>query len=279
MGRIRSIKPSFFKHEELFEAEKASSLPLRVAFAGLWTLCDREGRFEWKPRTLKTDVMPYDAVDFGAVLDALAQYGFIEKYEVDGKPYGHVPSWKEHQVINPRESKSVIPFRDASPRVDEVANSARGEVEGKGKEVGREKEGDAYVHARILSESVGNLNIHFQEQLSRQIVLEAKAREWTFEKTRVFMLARWTNYNANRGMLNYPVASAAKFFESGTWSDENNWPWKEQRREPGVIREREMVTTEQEDRSYALDYWRSVKGKPAYNGAPAWARQEIENAS
>ena len=34
--RIRTIKPEFFTHEILYEAEIRFKLPLRVAFAGLW---------------------------------------------------------------------------------------------------------------------------------------------------------------------------------------------------------------------------------------------------
>ena len=48
--RIRTVKPEFFTHEGLFDAEKATKLPLRVAFVGLWCAADREGRFRWEPR-------------------------------------------------------------------------------------------------------------------------------------------------------------------------------------------------------------------------------------
>lgn len=114
MGRIRTVKPEFFKHEELFDAEVETGLPLRVAFAGLWTQCDREGRFHWRPRALKTDILPYDNVDFARVLDALAAGGFIVRYEVDGEVFGAVPRWRKHQVVNQREAKSTIPERPAN---------------------------------------------------------------------------------------------------------------------------------------------------------------------
>jgi hypothetical protein len=119
MQRIRTIKPDFFKHENLFDAEVETGLPLRLAFAALWTCCDREGRFEWRPRALKTDCLPYDDVDFGAVLDALARFGFVIRYEVDGKPYGAVPSWGKHQAVNQREAASKIP-----PHIQDVTVNA-----------------------------------------------------------------------------------------------------------------------------------------------------------
>jgi len=109
MARIRTIKPEFFRHEGLYEAEIKTKLPLRIAYAGLWTSCDREGRFKWRPRQLKLDSLPYDDVDFSRVLDALESRGFLVKYEVEGDQYGAIPSWKTHQVINNKEMASVLP--------------------------------------------------------------------------------------------------------------------------------------------------------------------------
>lgn len=109
MAKIRTIKPELFRHEALFEAEQDFQLPLRLAFAGLLTCCDREGRFRWRPRQLKLDVMPYDEIDFSRVLDALATRGFLVKYEVLGEVYGCIPTWHKHQHINNKESDSVLP--------------------------------------------------------------------------------------------------------------------------------------------------------------------------
>lgn len=109
MARIRTIKPEFFRHGGLFDAERETGLPLRVAFAGLWCAADREGRFKWKPRELKLDALPFDEVDFSRVLDALATRGHIVKYASDGQEFGFIPSWHEHQVINNRETGSSLP--------------------------------------------------------------------------------------------------------------------------------------------------------------------------
>jgi hypothetical protein len=123
MARIRSIKPEFFRHAALYRAEVEARLPLRVAFAGLWTAADRDGRFRWEPESLKLDCLPYDKVDFARVLDALAQYGFIERYAADGRDYGCIPSWHRHQVVNNRESASTVPAPPATP--DDAATSTR----------------------------------------------------------------------------------------------------------------------------------------------------------
>lgn len=114
MARIRTVKPEFFRHEALFEAERRSGLPLRLAFVGLWTSADREGRFKWRPRQLKLDALPFDDLDFGLVLDELAKHGFIVQYQHGGEPLGYIPSWSRHQVINNREKDSELP----PPQVD-----------------------------------------------------------------------------------------------------------------------------------------------------------------
>jgi hypothetical protein len=149
MARIRTIKPEFFRHAALFDAEIETGLPLRVAFAGLWTACDRSGRFAWKPRELKLDCLPFDECDFSRVLDALATRGFVSRYVVDGVAFGFVPSWDRHQIINNRESQSSFPepteesiesmtcTREA--RVDDASATRHGNFQGEGK--GKEGKG------------------------------------------------------------------------------------------------------------------------------------------
>ena len=114
-GRIRTVKPELFLHEQLFDAEAESGLPLRLAFIALFTACDRDGQFAWRPRRLKAQLMPWDTVSMDAILDALVQHGFVERYEVDGEEYGVIPSFTRHQMINHREKKSDIPPPPGSP--------------------------------------------------------------------------------------------------------------------------------------------------------------------
>lgn len=112
MARIRTIKPEFYRHEELYLLEKEHKVPIRIAFAGLWTISDREGRFKWKPNQIKLDILPYDTVDMEDILSILSNAGFIEKYEVLGKQYAYIPSWNNHQIPNRNEPPSEIPAPD-----------------------------------------------------------------------------------------------------------------------------------------------------------------------
>ena len=158
MGRIRTIKPEFFLHEGLFDLEDETGLPIRLAFAGLWTQCDRAGRFKWQPRKLKATILPYDDIDFSRVLDALTTRGFVVEYESNGERFGAVPAFLSHQVINNREKESEIPEPNAGAaltreaRVDDASGTRalKNLQEGKGRE-GKGKEGKGTRESRATT--------------------------------------------------------------------------------------------------------------------------------
>lgn len=157
MGRIRTIKPEFFLHEGLYDLEQETGMPIRVAFAGLFTQADREGRFKWMPRRLKASILPYDDVDFGAVLSALEEMGFVRRYSFEGIDYGFIPTWHSHQVINNRETESKLPQPlDASPtrepRVPEPSPTRADASRKEGK--GRERKGRSTPLSDSLTEPV-----------------------------------------------------------------------------------------------------------------------------
>ena len=141
--RIRTIKPEFFTHDRLFEAEIQHKMPLRIAFAGLWCAADREGRFKWEPRRLGVQILPYDNIEFSRVLDALVTRGFIIKYATATGEFGCIPGFARHQVVNNKERASELP----EPILDKDSNacltresrdSDACHKEGKGKEQGKD---------------------------------------------------------------------------------------------------------------------------------------------
>lgn len=151
MARIRTVKPDFFRHAGLFDAEQQSGFPIRIAFEGLWTAADREGRFAWEPRTLKLDCLPFDQLDFADVMDVLWLHGFIQKYTVDGKDYGFIPSWLRHQHINQREAQSRLP----EPTEENICVHVLAHGEGKGRErKGREKDKTELRSALVPHETI-----------------------------------------------------------------------------------------------------------------------------
>jgi hypothetical protein len=108
MARSRNIKPGFFLNDQLAEVEPLG----RLLFAGLWTVADREGRLEDRPKRIKVEVLPYDNCDVDHLLDELHKRNFIKRYEVDGKRYIQITNWHKHQNPHCKEKKSTIPAPD-----------------------------------------------------------------------------------------------------------------------------------------------------------------------
>lgn len=108
MSRIRTVKPSFFRHEKLQELGERSML----IFEGLWTQCDKAGRFPWKPRTLKLDILPFIEFDMEKELIKLAEAYFVIKYEVQGEFFGVIPTFGEHQRITGKEGLEPAKYPD-----------------------------------------------------------------------------------------------------------------------------------------------------------------------
>ncbi|WP_156960476.1 hypothetical protein [Amycolatopsis taiwanensis] len=107
MPRIRTIKPSFFRSEDV------SALPLRarLTWIGLWTHCDDAGRTKDNVRLIKGDIWPLDDVSLADIeedLETLAAHGRIVRYEVDGRRYLEIVNWDDHQSIQ-KPTPSKIP--------------------------------------------------------------------------------------------------------------------------------------------------------------------------
>lgn len=109
MARIRSIKPQFWLDQKL-----ATNLTRdqRLFYIGLWNQADDEGRFLANARLLLGAIFPHDRdLDERFTEDslrALAAFGRIVVYTVDGERYGAISKWSEHQKIN-RPTASSYP--------------------------------------------------------------------------------------------------------------------------------------------------------------------------
>ena len=105
MARSRNIKPGFFANELLVE------LPFehRLLFIGLWTIADREGRLDDRPKQIKIKLFPADNLDVDVGLTALADLGFILRYEAGGLRFIQVQNWRKHQQPHFKEKASTIP--------------------------------------------------------------------------------------------------------------------------------------------------------------------------
>lgn len=108
MARARNIKPSFFTNDDLAEIDPLG----RLLFIALWTMADREGRLEDRPRRIKAEALPYDDADVDALLGALHEHGFILRYVMSGNRYIQVCAFTKHQNPHVKEAPSTIPAPD-----------------------------------------------------------------------------------------------------------------------------------------------------------------------
>lgn len=138
MARIRTIKPDFFKNEQL------ADLPMtaRLLFIGLWTLADKEGRLEDRPKRIKVELFPYDNLDCDKELARLQNSGFIIRYEVGEMKVIKVLNFTIHQRITGKESESESKFPDYVEVKKQLGSN--GETSGKhlGEQEGNRKEGN-----------------------------------------------------------------------------------------------------------------------------------------
>ncbi len=104
MPRARNLKPGFFSNEDLAECTPWA----RLCFAGLWTLADREGRLEDRPKRIKGELFRFDTVDVEPLLGELERFGFVVRYQIDGERFIQVSKFLEHQTPHYSEKPSVI---------------------------------------------------------------------------------------------------------------------------------------------------------------------------
>ncbi len=132
MARSRNLKPGFFKNEDLAECTPEA----RLTFAGLWTLADREGRLEDRPKRIKAELFPFDSWDVEPLLQELAGRSFILRYQVDGRALIQVVNFAKHQNPHHREAPSDLPppspglLPHGMPQKPEALPPSNGEARG-----------------------------------------------------------------------------------------------------------------------------------------------------
>lgn len=107
MARARNIKPSFFNNDELAELDPLA----RLLFIGMWTIADFKGCFEYKPKRVKVQLLPYDDCDIEQLSINLDKSGFISIYSVQDQLYVKVLNFDKHQNPhkNERDKGSDVP--------------------------------------------------------------------------------------------------------------------------------------------------------------------------
>ena len=108
MARARLLKPGFFTNEDLCEIPAFG----RLLFAGLWTLADKSGRLDDRPKRIKAELFPYDTVNVPGLLDKLEERGFIIRYTVGEVKLIQIVAFEKHQHPHKNEPASTLPAPD-----------------------------------------------------------------------------------------------------------------------------------------------------------------------
>lgn len=146
MARIRTIKPEFWRNEQLAGVSAEACL-LAV---GLLNHCDDEGYFNANPKLVEADVFPLRELSCNTtvLIQELVSIGYINVFSgSDGKTYGHIVSFERHQVINKKKPSIIkdlceLPYEYGT---DTVVVPVGKERNGKG--VGKEGNGNDVADA------------------------------------------------------------------------------------------------------------------------------------
>ncbi len=156
--RIRTIKPDFFKNDEL------ANLPAitRLLYIGLWCMADGHGKLADRPKKIRAEVLPYEKCNVESLLDELCLCGFIVRYTRDGKSIILIKEFLKHQRISGTEAmtESDYPDPETFGSSQEAVRKQSGSneeavivLEGKGRE-GKGKEGNVSVqHSKIETDT------------------------------------------------------------------------------------------------------------------------------
>jgi hypothetical protein len=110
--RIRSIKPEFWRSDTVARLTRDE----RLLFIGLWSYVDDNGVGIDDYRLITADLFPLDedqkeTRDYvQSSLSSLSRESLIVRYEVDGRRFLHISTWKRHQrVVNPNLPRFPLP--------------------------------------------------------------------------------------------------------------------------------------------------------------------------
>jgi hypothetical protein len=141
--RARGIKPGFWKNEYLAEC----SAYARLLYIGLWSMCDWEGRTEFRLKRIKAELFPYnDDIDLEECFLELRRHGFVVLY--DDAKHIYVPNFTRHQ--NPHKNERETPSKYPEPTETNICPV----LDGTGTEQGRNSDGTARaVHCLLIPDS------------------------------------------------------------------------------------------------------------------------------
>jgi len=249
MARIRTIKPEFFKNEDIAELPAL----VRLLFIGLWTQADREGKLEDRPKRLKIEIFPYDDFDINEGLNMLQDRGFIARYSAENENHEStvlapcnnsastfikILTFQKHQQPNTKEARSGIPdpVFDKAP-YKHSANTVLASQEGKGKgKEGKGKEGEWSSVPHREEELENSILEFFGFSVHRNFDKARTVNEFVFSLKNSerldYFKTQFDAYRDFKDLSNGYLHSFQKFigaqsseFSDGAW-DAENWTFR-----------------------------------------------------
>jgi hypothetical protein len=124
MARNRTIPPEFWTCEAVIDCKPMT----RLLFIGLWNFADDHGVQPLRPRTIRLQVFPGDAIgndEVRAMIDELAAQKLVRIYDVDGQEYVEVVDWAQFQRVGKNAKRRYPAF--ASPSECQGPRTAPGD--------------------------------------------------------------------------------------------------------------------------------------------------------
>jgi len=214
---------------------------IRIAFAGLILVADKNGCFEWKPEEIRAEVMPYEKVDFGKALEVLAATGnppFIRRFQINGQIYGVLNAFPKYQRPHSLERESDLPkpppIGEKPPEPPKPARSPRQprkDNDAKPREVAlgpTPKDSPAQSLVWYLAQISGltfRNGAEVSQYFSRQIgpakrVVELASGDLEFAKKGIGQIWAWLNKEAQKGEISAPENMQAVVNNWVAWRNE-----------------------------------------------------------
>lgn len=129
MPRIRTIKPEFWSSPGV----TAMSAPARLTFIGMWNWADDSGKGTYNPRELMGFIFPNDeemtVADFRLLCAEIRRHVAVRFYDVAGRHYYMIPSWKKHQSRHAKHTGSKLPPPEDGQEIDPANMQVIGTVD------------------------------------------------------------------------------------------------------------------------------------------------------
>lgn len=216
--RIRSVKIDLWAHEDL------SALPAEthILSAAILNYADDEGYFNANPKLIQAALFPLRELSstVPVMLQELADVGYLRFFDgTDGKKYGVVCKFKDHQVIShPKDSKIKLLEPSSNPPVKLPSSSVL-----KGRERnGKELEGNGTVTREQTYEAVPENSELMVEQLVSAHPKNLKPKKSEFEAMQA-IVRESTKFGGAQPAYEYLLART-NLYKQKT----DDWPDKDQ---------------------------------------------------